>query len=552
MKSSFRAGAIAACLAFGAAMTGCTVLMTEPTRPDAQRRAAGLDYEAATQYTDQARAHMNKGLTRVDELDTVTRGAVSLGVGGGAIAALTKASSDVVLGLFMIGGTGYAINQTSLPAVQASIYSAGLKTLDCIERTGGRVHRETREAGANLLAKRGTLNKAINRLSADLDAARRQSPNPVPSSLMADAERVLVTARNLQKSVNEFLAATEVGDEMYYAVNRTVSTVNEQLRSRAPSLDEIVKAGSMLTSFVATNSKAATDALAARGAVNSALTAAPSQSQNKLVTDVIGDLAELRRVVSEVQETLPPAGYSTSELVTSCQTLLPGQSAFTVTPVGPIQLAAGGEAYSLNVQSERAVGYGFNGATPSAQQLVVSQPSPRTFSLAAPSGAKAGKYLLTIFENVPQGGRVLPEIEITVGTALVQAAVRNTPGTTGPNANRIAFGQRRALMGLGANIASETDPAWIARVQKLDNCFRITPSDGKLTDKLIAELQKSEPVKSTGDCPGPKQAATGTPGTGTGGGNTAPIPPPPNLGGNAATSPGTNASAARPARPTSN
>lgn len=530
-------------------MTGCTVLMTEPTRPDAQKRAAGLSYEEAVQYTDRARANMTKGLAQVDELDTVTRGAVGLGVGGGAIAALTKASSDVVLGLLTIGGAGYAINQTSLPAVQASIYGAGLKTLDCIERTGGRVHRETREARVNLLAKRGTLNQAINRLSADLDLARRQSPNPVPSSLMADAERALVTARNLQKSVNEFLAATEVGDEMYHAVNRTVSTVNEQLRSRAPNLDEIVKAGSMLTGFVATNSKAATDALAARGAVNSALTAAPSQSQNKLVTEVTGHLAELRRVVSEVQETLPPAGYSTSELVTSCQALLPGQGAFTVTPTGPIQLAPGGEAYSLHVQSERAVGYGFNGATPSAQQLVVSQPSPRTFSLAAPSGAKAGKYLLTIFENVPQGGRVLPEIEITVGAAPGQSAVRNTLGTPGGKANRLTFGQRRALIGLGATITSETDPAWMARVQKLDNCFRITPSDGKLTDKLIAELQKSEPVKSSGDCPGPKQAATGTPGTGagTGGGNTAPIPPPPNLGGNAAAAPGTNASAARPA-----
>lgn len=495
---------VSAGLVIGAALCGCTVLMTEPARPEVTKRAAGLSFEEALSYWQSAFTNMTAARDQVDHLNVATKGAVGLGVGGAAITALTKGSSDVVLGLLTLGGTGYALNETSNLTVQSAIYKAGLDSLDCIERTGSRVHRETGSARAELRAKQVPLQRAIAAVAADVSEARGKVPmeEGMPQ-LVPEAERALAAARELQRSVRDFINATDVGAEMYYSVNKTVSAVNGQLRARAPSLDEIVKAGSTLTGFVSANSKVGTDAVAARAAARTP--AAVAQARHAQSVDrLMADLRHLHDVIAEIQAILPPAGYAKSDLVDSCQALLPGQGVFRVTPSGPITLVPGGEAHQLTVEADLLpLSHGFHGAVPTAQQVVVSHPSDRVFMLAAPAGAKPNRYQFFIAQK---DGRMLGDIEVSVGAASNGSERSNSPGPKPRTGMTLAA--KRALIGLGEDVKAETDAAFINRVKKLDNCFGITPSDGILRDKLVAELGKRERVNLAGDCPAVKKAAT--------------------------------------------
>jgi hypothetical protein len=514
-----------ACALAATALGGCTVLMTAPERPTAAQRVQGLSFSEALAYLDRARTSMRQGLSQVDQWDAVSRGAVGVGIGGAAIAALARGSSDAVLGLLTLAGTGYSINQTSGFPVQAAIFNAGLDTLECIERTGYRVNRDTATARRSLQELQPRLNKAVNQLAADLAEAKRR--NSIPADVVARAERALAAARDLQKAIGDFLRASDAGAEMYFAVNKTVEAVNRQLRAHAPNVDEIAKAGSMLTGFVSANANIASGAAKSRTAVTAASQSAASE--------ILADMEALDRVVQEVQMVLP-APSSIAEPVSSCQSLLPGQGVFTVTPSGPIELAAGGEAYDLSVESDLLpLYYGFHGTVPSAQQLVVSHPSDRIFSLAAPAGAKEGGYKFYIYQK---DGRKLPDIDVVVAGG---KKTNSNPGGAKDRSKppkKLSLAQRRKLLGLASDV-KETDAAWKMRVQKLENCFQLPPSDGTLGDALTMRLQGSEPVNSAGDCPKPKQPSpaisqpAGTP----------PVPKPPSLGaGEAAPAPKPGAS----------
>lgn len=527
-------GKSAAMAALLALLGGCTVLMVEPARPTVTERAAGLSYQAALTYLDNARLQMDKGLKEVDQLDMASRGAVGLGVGGAALATLGRGPADVVLGLLMVGGAGYSVNETSKFTVQAIVYRAGLESLECIERNGQRVHAETGTVREQLLARRKALGAAIAALAAAAEAARPgAAADSKLSAALSQAEQALRAGRTLESSVAQFVGATDVPTEMYFAVNRTVFAVNGQLRARAPNLAEIAQAGSLLNSFVANHSKLGADVEAAKMAVPAAVT--QGRSGGGLIDQIHARLGELRVVVDDVQALLLAGGTSTAAQVASaCETLVPGKGVFAVRPAGAIQLVPGGDAYELSVETDLLpVSYGFHGAVPSAQQVLVSHPGDRTFSLAAPAGAKAATYRFYLYQK---DGRQLPDIEVTVGAAPTVSVNRGnvTAGTGGSPTAGGGFAARRSLIGLGTEVRSETDPAWTGRVKKLDNCFGIQPSDGVLRDALVAQLGKHDRVNGAGDCPKPKAAGTTVPPTPTppapASSSGAPIPAPPSLG----------------------
>lgn len=517
-----------------ALLSGCTVLMVEPQRPTVNERVAGLSYLAALTYLDSARAQMDKGLKEVDQLDVASRGAVGLGVGGAALTTLGRGPADVVLGLLMVGGTGYSVNQTSQFSVQATIYRAGLESLECIERNGQRVHAETGASRAQLLLHRGRLSGALSALAAATEPARpKAATDSGLRGVVAQADQAIQAGRTLERAVAEFLNVTDVPTEMYFAVNKTVFAVNGQLRARAPNLAEIAQAGALLKDFVANHAKLGADAEAAKAATGKEVVVAQSDS---MVAAIHDRLSDLRRVIGEVQALLPAAGSLTAaQVATACQALIPGQGAFAVKPAGPIQLVPGGEAYELSVESDLLpVSYGFHGAVPSAQQLLVSHPGDRTFSLAAPAGAKPATYRFYLYQK---DGRQLPDMEVSVGAAPVVAANRPAgPAGVGAAPPAGSFLARRALIGLGTAVKSEADPAWTGRVLKLDNCFGIQPSDGTLREALVAQLNRHERVNAAGDCPKPKAVAgvPATPGVpvppAPASSSVAPIPAPPALG----------------------
>lgn len=516
-----------------ALLAGCTVMMTDPVRPDAVELARGLTYAEAIAYLERARANMSSAQDRVDQLDDVTRLGIGVGVGGGAINMLAKGRPDVTLGLLGMGGLGYSVAQVSGVPTQRQIYGAGLDSLDCIDRTGRRVYRETDGTRDMLLHKKGELDAAVALLSDHLDAlARAATPEPEAALMAPQAHEVLRTGITLQQSVRDFMNATDVASEMYYGVGKTVRAVNTQLRSRAPSLEEIAKSGTILVGFTTAHAPVAADAQATKSAAQGVPAVSQAETEHPVTDRLTMDVHRLRQVADDIKALLPASGYATAQLLDACQSLVPGQLPFRIKPAGPIRVTAGGDAYALSIESEMPVVYGFHGAQPSAQQLVVSQPSDRTFSLAAPAGAKGQTYHFYVAQK---GGRELPNLEVTVVASTPETTSTTTkknPAQT--NVPKLTFEQKRKLVGLGDDVKSVTDAAFTDRVKKLDNCFEIIPSTGALSANLIAKLNESEVVNSQGDCPEPKAKTKAEPpqkpGSGSTGNNNVPIPKPPKPG----------------------
>jgi hypothetical protein len=513
------------------ALGGCAITMVEPARPSASDLAQGLTFAQAVDYLERARANMSDSLATVDKVDGATRVAVGVGVGGAALNTLARGSADLTLGLLGLGAIGYGVAQTTSLPGQRDIYNAGLNSLDCIERTGYRVYRETSNTRVGLLDRRRALTGAIATLAQDLDeVASTHPPETAAVALEPHARSVLQSAVTLDRSLGDFLNATDVGPEIFYGVNKTVRAVNTQLHARAPSLDDIARAGTILTGFISAHTPVAASAQTTTSAA--AKVPGLGQAAHPLADRIQRDVQRLAAVAREVQTMLPPSGFASAALLDACQALAPGQLPFRVRPEGPVRLTAGGEAYSLSVESELPVIFGFHGPQPSAQQLVVSQPSDRTFSLAAPSGAKPGDYQFYIAQR---GGRDLPDLQVTV--------LQSTPNATETTQKTKREGDRRGsaglalaakltLLGLPSSVPSEDDVQFKDRVKKLDNCFGITPSTGAWSDKLLAALRRSEPVNSAGDCPKPKAANTANPpaSAASAGQAVIPIPKPPDLG----------------------
>lgn len=487
--------------AIGAALlSGCAVVMKEPDRPTARERVA-LTYQRALTYLESARFNMTDAQKSVDGIDDFSRIAVGGGVAGAALNTLAKGRADVSLGFLAIGGTGYSIAQTGYLPTQRDIYGAGLNSLACIERTGHRVYQDSVGIREQLTLAQKTLSKAVAALSNELEGlVNEKRPEPEALLVAPKAREAETAGIKLQQSIREYLKATDVAYEMYFGVDNTVRQVNAQLRARAPSLDEIAKAGTILTTFTTAHTPIAADAQAAKNATQDLDLLAQNDTKHPVATKLENEMLSLRQAADAIKAMLPTGGYATTQLLESCQTLAPGQRPFRVNPSGAIKLTAGGDAYTLAVDSEQSVGGQFRGKEPSALQLLKSQPSDRTFSLAAPAGAKPNTYYFVVYENV-KGGRELPAIEVNIVPPDSVDDTKKKPNSLSPLPPALTFTQKLSLLGLPNTIQSEKDPDFIARVQKLGNCVKLDASTGELTTALVKELKQREQANALGDCP---------------------------------------------------
>lgn len=530
-----RTAATAAGLCSVVILCGCTVLAEAPAHPTVADLQNGLSWNRALTYLADARASLEAGQKSVDHLNTVTLGGVGAGTVGASVATLAKAHPDLILGSLTVAGMSYALNQTSMPATQSQVYKAGLERLACIRTAAYQAHQSTDYARAPLRALEPRLRQATTKLADDLSAAHNvASPDAALKTLIGRGDTALAAAIELQATLTRFFKDSDIGFALYTAVDATVREVNSQLRERAPSLATIANAGSVVGGFVNVHSKLATDANSTKAA-GLGVGAIASAKHQTLADQLVMDLAVLQKVADEIGNALPRNAAVNTASLGSCAMNLPDQDVRVVTPAAAPVLKAGGDVYSLTVEQtdSRPIFHDFDGATPTAQNLAVSPSGDGRFGLAAPPGAAAASYVMYFYvKDGDTRKRLRPTVTVSVVKPEAPSAGAEgrggATGDTGAGAMN-SFLRRRSLIGLGEAVKSENDPAWKARVLKLNNCFQITPPEAAFGAPLEAALGKSKPVNSAGDCPEPKPAA-GTPapatgpvtGTGTGTG-TAPV-----------------------------
>lgn len=505
-------------------LCGCTILAVPPAHPDVTELENGLSWKRALTYLEQARISLETGQNSVDNLNTVTLGGVGVGAGSASVATLAKAHPDAVLGSLTIAGISYAVNQTASPASQALVYKAGLARLACIRTTAYQSHQATEPIRAPLKALAPELHRATRQLALDMQKARTaDKPDAALIALSKRGETALTAASQLQTAISRFLSDSDISFTLYTAVDATVREVNSQLRERAPSVAIIANVGSAISGFVAVHSKLVTAASDAKTA--SATAGAIASANHALLADqLVGDMAELQRVIDEIRLVLPTKPTVNTTSLDSCAMNLADPDVRTVTPAGPVAIKAGGDAYSLTVEQidSRPILHDFDGLTPTAQNLSVAPTGDGKFGFAAPPGAAANTY--TVYFYVKDGDtrkRLRPSVSVVVtqptpggatvngtptgGTVIVQTDTKKD--TAADVAAMKEFVRRRALIGLGDAVKSEADPLWKGRVLKLNNCFGIAPADTAFGSALETALGKSSAVNAAGDCPGPKTAA---------------------------------------------
>ena len=522
-------------------LCGCTVLVKPPPEPSIQSRVAVLSYAEGLAYLDNARTNMRQGLAKIDELDKATRIGVGAGVGGAGIATLFRAPTDAILGLLTLGGMGYSMNQLSTPAVQATVYAAGLDNLGCIEQTAARVHQEFAYPRSELERQLPILMNATAALATQMATARATpKPTPLLGNLISQSETALGTARQVVDGIQRFLGATNVGPEIYAGTSRTVDAVNAQLRAQAPDLNAIASSGTVFSNFVNSHRQLAAQAAAVQTKGVTTTITQGAQDGDSAANELLKALKNLQAVVVQAQLGLPTR-YTGGEAILSCKTATPGDLPVTIDQAGPIELVAGGEAFNLTTAGSPPLSVGFEGYAPSATQLIVSQPARNVVSVAAPQGAMPRSYTLYVQQSTPRERRSAGiEIRVVAAPATSLATPPKVLASPADQKDLQDFLADRRLLGLGENVKSRSSTDWTDRVKKLENCFKL-PLTGKVTAKLREGLAASTPVQN-GDCPAPKAK----PGTSTlGGSGQAPKPEP----GPSAGAPATGASGPAPIPP---
>ena len=320
------------------------------------------------------------------------------------------------------------------------------------------------------------------------------------------------------------MQSTDVPFKAYLAVDRAVTELNDQLRARAPKPDDVAKLGDNIIGFKKARQFETTSTAANAGEKP----AVPAQAEHAKIADTIHtDTVRLAQIIARIQSILPAAGYETTDALEACFTNLPVQGYFIAKPGGPINLVPGGDSYTLMIDTDAsAIDLSFAGATPSARNLLVSNPGGTAYSLAAPAGAKADTYVM-FFHRKGEAQSLGPNFQVQVAPAVSTAIVRPPPQPgVAPTPASLKFADKLVLLGLiapGTAIHDEKDPNFIARVRKLNGCPGSPSGDGTLSDALVAKLKKSKPVSPDGACPAPLDTAAPSGGAGT------PTPKPPNI-----------------------
>jgi hypothetical protein len=495
------------------ALGACTTFVVPPPRPSVETRATkGITYQDGLKYLEDARTNIQAGLDTVDQLDRATRAGVAVGVGGAGIAAAFHGSANTVLGLLTLGGLSYSLNQASPPPIQARIYIAGLRNLSCIEQTAARVHDETASARDALKAQLPLLKQAVDTLTAHVNQARKKAGNdPALAQMVSQADAAIEASNRLIKALQQFLADSNVGREIYAAVDDTVSRVNLQLRDQAPSIDKIAKLGADVQGFVNSHAQLTANSEKARSVIGSAAAQATTQAGHDPWVDVLrDDLIALRAVFERAQASLPAEGLRGAETIASCKAVVPGEEPVTVELSEPIILYPGGAAFQFRVNGITPMTLEWSGTVPPATEISTSGPSNGgVMSLAAPAGAKPANYRLYIQQKTPDKRSPLVEVKVMAAPALT--APTNARIGASRQGTSQAVGQRfsadRQMLGLPTSVTATSNSLWTGRVKKLDNCFNLPPSNGQISSALRAALTKHQPVNSAGDCPSPLVAA---------------------------------------------
>ena len=507
-QSSFmRVIRAAAFVALCAVSTGCTTLMDEPTSPTASEFSSGLTWTKSLEYLAQAKSNMKAGQTSIDDLNKATKSAVGLGVGGAAVATMARARSDLILGLLTVGGASYSLNQASIPDVQSQIYKAGLDRLACIERVGISAHDMIGTTRDELKVQQRDLNMALAKLQADVSSAGEEPQESILNSRISAADKSIVSGRAVQQAVASYLAATNVAFDVYSAVDQTVRDLNDQLRLRALKIDEVAKAANA-TDFVNARLPSKVEATKQAAALG---TVTPAQANHSRWVEMIAaDLNTLIQVLSRIQVLLPAGGAVPAEKVNSCLVKIQPDAYVAVDPESTeIAVTAGGKAYALSIESNvGTLVSSYSGMTPNSTDLSISPTAisdgATSVSISAPVGAKADKYTFNFRRATGPSTRVGPVFTVTV-SAVAAAASQATgqtskSGTQGQLGTAMPLKAQRTLIGMGQD-SKPSDPTWIMRVQKLNNCFQLSSGDGVLREPLIGLLKKSPHVRADGTCP---------------------------------------------------
>ena len=529
-----------AAAASAAVLCGCTILVKEPERPALGKVKNGISYDDAFTFLRSAQQQVRDGQDQVDQLSQGTVGAVGVGTGGAALATLAHTHRDVPLGLLALASMTYTVNQVSGLKTQSAIYGATRKRLDCIEQAGYSLYQATGDRRAPLVVQKNRLAAVLSQLDTDIDIARSTpSMTAAVRDLITQAETARLNGRKVENSITAFLLASDVGQQMYSATVETLRVANEQLRANSADAAAAATSGTVLKDFATEHSKLLTAAGAAAAAASTP--SAVTQGEDVVAVQLRADLAELYRVVTLAKTLIPASTAIPSITVASCLSSFAPQGNVILEPNDALNLTIGGDSLGFLAYTEarQQLAYDFLGATPQAKDLSVSNQGGSKFSVAAPPGSKAGQYTLYFYRTDDKDKIPLkPTLQVNVGNPPAPAAApAPTPSsvpapTPSPAPDKLTFGQRRSLLGLDASISAETDPKWIARVQKLNaSCFNRAAGKGVLDAQLIADLRKSEAVNSAGDCPKPKAAASPTSPGASAPATPIPAPPPIVVGG---------------------
>ncbi len=479
----------------------------------------GIAWGESYDYLVRARTNILAGQATLDSFNDVTLGAVGVGTGGAAVTTLARGSADSILGLLTLGGLGYSLNQVSTPQVQLDIYKAGLKRLLCVERTGKRLNSATTYTRQALPQWQDELDRALSNLSIDISygkaALRADSTDVALREQLTSAQVFVAQAHTLRLDVVKYLQSTDVPFDMYLAVDRVVTELNDQLRARAAKPDDVAKLGDNIIGFKKARQfeTPSTATTSVDGKLPDGITVAGHAA---IADTILSDTKRLAEVMAVLQSLLPVAGYETTEALEACFSNLPTQGFFTATPSGPINLTVGQDPYTLTIDTDAsAIELSFAGTTPTAQNLLVSNPSGTIYSFAAPANAEERSYII-FFHRKSETQRLGPNFEIKV--TRVAAKLGDKPVVKGggvankPGNQSLDFGKKLVLLGLNATgvvIKDERDQNFITRVQKLNVCVGLPAGDGSLKDDLIAKLKKKNAVNSVGECPGDLDIAAG-------------------------------------------
>ncbi|WP_429432635.1 hypothetical protein [Paraburkholderia sp. GAS33] len=351
-----------------------------------------------------ARMNLEQTSSKIDTFDRVTKVGAGLGVGGGGISAIFRSGTDLILGFITFGALSYAANQLVSPGPLGDIYGAGLANLDCIEDAGSTAHRTMAPTAADLIQRRASLVNATVALAADVSVAVSQSGYQAD---VTQANALIATAKAVTRSIDSYLAASEIGEPMVSAVNSTINAVNQQVRAKSPNIDAIVQAGSVFSTLSAASLELKNQGDSARIVV--AATAIPDTQAAD--PPIVQQLKKHEKKLGDVLLGIPTTfDTAPAESITRCQAQFSVDAPLTIEPAGPLDLNAG-SAVSLTLSGNSLYRVIWVGDVPGDVDVNIDTDHVK---LSAQTGAKEHTYTLKVVDST---GKSSPKLQVNVHAA---------------------------------------------------------------------------------------------------------------------------------------